>query len=105
MQFSDEMQETAEKAFGILKQVYGLAIISINDPNVVAYEEINNKKSYMSRLVNQINEAKLSLGTKKDAKLLNYYSLCNDLVDTFARIFYYNRKIARIILTQENKDD
>ena len=99
-----EMQATVDKVFMTIRQSFSLVLISVNEPNTVILAEIAKKKTYLKRLTNKINNDKLNLDNKEVADL-KYYSLCSDLVDTFARVFYYNQKIAKNLQTQENKND
>tara|TARA_Y100001960_G_scaffold305170_1_gene359061 strand:- start:7107 stop:8756 length:1650 start_codon:yes stop_codon:yes gene_type:complete len=95
-----DLQETLTKAFNTIKQTYTLVLISINDPNSVIVDEVKNKKSYLKRLTNKVNNAKLEL-EKKDFEKLKHYSICDDLIDTFTRVFYYNQKIAKNLQTRD----
>ena len=98
MEFTENLETPTVKTFQVIKDSFQLAILSINEPNTEFYATINAKKASITRQVNNISHEKLKLKTSKN---LNYYSLCNDLVDTFARIFYYSRKISKNLLTQE----
>lgn len=89
-----DLQDPIEKAFNTIKQTFSLVLVSINDPNNLILDEVNNKKSYLKRLTNQVNNAKLEL-EKKDFAKLKHYSICDDLIDIFTRVFYYNQKIAK----------
>lgn len=104
LELSGDLLATVEKAYNTIKQTFTLVLISVNDPNNLILDEVKNKKSYLKRLTNKINNDKLDL-TKKDFNNLKYYSLCEDLVDSFTRVFYYNQKIAKNLQTQETKHD
>jgi phosphate:Na+ symporter len=100
MHLEGDLKDTIEKAFETIKQAFTLVLVSIDNPNNLVLEEIKNKRPYLKRLTNKVNNDKLNLD-KKDFSKLKHYSLCDDLIDAFSRVFYYNQKIAKNLQNQE----
>jgi len=101
---NEEVKTDIEKVFKIIKETFTLTLISINHPNEDVLKDVENKKPYLKRLTNRLNNDKLEI-LKGDSEQLKIYSTYEDLADIFSRIFYYSRKVAKNLQKQENTDE
>ncbi|MCP4355438.1 MAG: Na/Pi cotransporter family protein [Proteobacteria bacterium] len=101
---NEELKTDIEKVFTLIKQTFTLTLISINHPNEDVLKDVENKKPYLKRLTNRLNNGKLEI-SKGNTGQLKVYSTYEDLADIFSRIFYYSRKVAKNLQKQESTDE